>query len=46
MEGEFQILGVATLKLWAQNDVRTNGAEKISVEESEGTSWMTGMQGW
>jgi len=46
MEGEFQILGVATLKLWAQNDVRTNGAEKSSVEESEGTSWMTGMQGW
>ena len=46
MEGEFQILGVETLKLWAQNDVRTNGAKKISVEESEGTSWMTGMQGW
>ena len=42
---EFQILGGATLKLREPNDVRTNGAEEISVGESEGTSGMTGMQG-
>jgi len=28
MEGEFRILGAATLKLRAPNDVRTNGAER------------------
>jgi len=41
---EFQILWAATLKLRAPNDVRTNGAEKISVGESEGMGGMTGMQ--
>jgi len=27
MAGEFQILGAATLKPWAPNEVRTNGTE-------------------
>ena len=31
---EFQILGAATLKLPAPNDVRTNGAERRLVLES------------
>jgi len=31
---EFQILGAATLKLRAPNDVRTNGAERRLVLES------------
>jgi len=31
---EFQILGTATLKLQAPNDVRTNGAERRLVLES------------
>ena len=34
MEGEFQILKAATLKLRAPNDVRTNGAERRLVLES------------
>jgi len=33
MEGEFQILGAATLKLRAPNDVRTNGAERRYLKE-------------
>ena len=32
---EFQILGAATLKLRVPNDVRTNGAEEISVGGNE-----------
>jgi len=31
---EFQILGTATLKLRAPNDMRTNGAERRLVVES------------
>jgi len=34
MKGEFQILGAATLKLRAPNDVPTNGAERRLVFES------------
>ena len=33
---EFQILGAATLKLRAPNDVRTNGAERKSVADLGG----------
>jgi len=42
---ELQILGAVTLKLREPNDVRTNGAERRIVGDSEGTSGMTGMQG-
>ena len=34
IEGEFQILGAATLKLRAPDDVRTDGAERRLVLES------------
>ena len=40
---KFQNLGAATLKLRSPNEVRTNGAEEISVGESERMSRMTRM---